>query len=383
MIDINQQWAGSPGGFVKQWSAEDLATRNVSASTSKTAERTAERTAPPPPSRLFATMLYPDCDAGDPTQNGWWYDESSHTVRFDNITTTTTASATTAADTSTTTTTAAATTTTTITTTTCLDAGDGRRGALELRPCDGSAGQQFECEDTDNEGRVDERERRTSDDSTEQREGQNNERTCRLVTAPVATSSTLSSFSAALCVDANDWSGVNVFLQECITLHFGSSQVFTIATSSSSTSSSTSTLHSTGLLSSLQDDFSGGGLRRCIAALSTPTTANATGTPEEHATEAKAIQLWGKPQPGGALAVLLLNMQPHGSASVVVDIDLALDLKLEMGGGGGGTGRVRDVWAHADERLGGKTWTGRNTLAVTVNAHDSRMFVITPPSPPT
>ena len=96
--------------------------------------------------------------------------------------------------------------------------------------------------------------------------------------------------------------------------------------------------------------------RRCIEAM--PSVTNAT--IEAH--------LWAKPQPGGAMAVFLLNSLPH---EVEFTIHLQNDLKLpsmfEY--------TVRDVWEHADLAA---IPPGGQLTSDSVPSHDSRLYVLTP-----
>ena len=203
----------------------------------------------------------------------------------------------------------------------CLDAGPGRRGA---------PGQKF---------------------STTMEHGDG----IRLV-ANVTDGAT----QRSMCVDSNDWSGINTFLAECTDLHFGCSQVFTFEKS--------------GLLSSKQSDFAGP-LRRCIGALPNghgncwarpPPDGDPQSLNEPNVQRAKLLQLWEKPQPDGSLAILLLNMQASGNTTV--QLSFATDLHLP------GSFVVRDIWAHMD-LVGGEAQTNRS---VVVPARDSRMFMLRP-----
>lgn len=282
VLNISQHFAGHPGRLVKQWTPTD-----------------APRSSEGDPAQLYATMLYADCDAHDVNQTGWSWDQETSAVRY-----------------------------TLREESLCLDAGPGRRGALELRACDQTPGQAFAA--------------------TMHGHG------VRLVT-----NTTERGVRRSMCVDANDWSGVNVFLAECTDLHFGSSQVFTIEES--------------GLLSSLQSDFSGL-IRRCVGALPNghggrwvkpPPDGDPQQLNEPNAARAKLMQLWAKPLPGGSLAILLLNMMASGVESVT--LDFASDLELH------GSFFVRDVWAHKDIGSG-----AQRNLSVNVPARDSHMFVLQP-----
>jgi len=93
-----------------------------------------------------------------------------------------------------------------------------------------------------------------------------------------------------------------------------------------------------------------------------------------------AIQLWAKPQPGGAVAVLVIN----ADASSVSGVEFAVTLS-ELGfQGGSGSVLVRDIWRRQDM---GKV-TGR--LIGRVNARDSAFMLLSqlpdddppPPIPP-
>ena len=76
------------------------------------------------------------------------------------------------------------------------------------------------------------------------------------------------------------------------------------------------------------------------------------------------MQLWVKPQPGGALALLALNMQP-ANRSARVAVDFSADLNLST------PAATRDVWRRVD--LG-----PRASLDVVVPALDSAFFLLTP-----
>ena len=263
------------------------------------------------PEQLYATMIYSGCDPHDGNQTGWSWDAEAMAVK--NL----------IADKQ------------SIGGTLCLDAGEGRRGALELRPCDNtSAGQKFSAQRR-HRGKV------------------------RLIANVTERGGT----TRPMCVDANDWSGVAVFLAECTDLHFGSSQEFAIDSS-------------TGLLSSLQSDFSGP-TRRCIAALPNgfggrfvrpPPDGDPRTLNEPNARRAKLLQLWEKPQPAGASAILLLNMRSGSAGSEMMRVDFAADLNLT------GSFTVRDVYAHTDIDDN----RPRRDLSVVVPARDSRMFVLRP-----
>jgi hypothetical protein len=71
---------------------------------------------------------------------------------------------------------------------------------------------------------------------------------------------------------------------------------------------------------------------------------------------AKLMQLWVKPQPGGSLVILLLNMVGSGVESVIVQLDFA-----------------SDVWARKDIGSG-----AQRNLSVAMQARGIHMFVLRP-----
>ncbi len=74
-------------------------------------------------------------------------------------------------------------------------------------------------------------------------------------------------------------------------------------------------------------------------------------------------EVWAKPLPGGAAAVLILNHDNAGEAAAVA-VPLAAVPGLVCGAAGGPCA-VRDVWAHADNG------TATGELQALVPAHDS------------
>ena len=76
-------------------------------------------------------------------------------------------------------------------------------------------------------------------------------------------------------------------------------------------------------------------------------------------------QVWSKPLPGGAAAVLLVN---NGRETADVTVELAM---LGVACAAGGTCRARDLWGHED--LGAVA--GGSFTAKGLTPHDS-MFVV-------
>ena len=122
-----------------------------------------------------------------------------------------------------------------------------------------------------------------------------------------------------------------------------------------------------------------------------PTFPDPTGKPERHAEQAQPLQLWVKPQPHGAHAILLLNMLHNETVDILVDFaalgfgtagpgtsgNAGTRTRTRTGGTGtGGTGRgsaafaVRDVWRHEDMGVS-------SSLTVSVPGYDSRMYLLT------
>lgn len=99
--------------------------------------------------------------------------------------------------------------------------------------------------------------------------------------------------------------------------------------------------------------------QHCLAYKSTPPSGG-SGT---------ILQLWAKPQPHGAVAVLILNSDTPNQASSnhTVTFDLK-SLNLTSS-----TVAVRDIWNHADL---GKATTSFTTDAIP--GHDSRFYLLTP-----
>ena len=81
-------------------------------------------------------------------------------------------------------------------------------------------------------------------------------------------------------------------------------------------------------------------------------------------TGGEALQLWAKKQPGGAVAVFLLN---NHQSNTYTDVPVPLE---ELGLSG--TAKVRDIWARTDNG------TASGALALTIPPHDSRFVLLTP-----
>jgi hypothetical protein len=85
-----------------------------------------------------------------------------------------------------------------------------------------------------------------------------------------------------------------------------------------------------------------------------------------------AWQVWSKPLPGGAAALLLLN---HGPAPIAnVSVDLSSVTGLDCGYDNKGACQVRDLWAHA----AAGSAQGGSLLFPATGSHDSTFFVLTP-----
>ena len=78
-----------------------------------------------------------------------------------------------------------------------------------------------------------------------------------------------------------------------------------------------------------------------------------------------AGQLWCKPQPLGALAVLLINYGGQAIKSFSVPLEATLNLTAT-------SYRVRDVWAHADVGV------AKGNLTLTVDPYDAAFVVLSP-----
>jgi len=86
------------------------------------------------------------------------------------------------------------------------------------------------------------------------------------------------------------------------------------------------------------------------------------------------LQLWAKPQPQFAVAIVLLNRAGIGAASVTVDVELRALPGLLLGPSG--RARVRDIWEHRDlEAVDG-------VLSVSVPAGDSRFLYLSAEATP-
>jgi hypothetical protein len=79
-----------------------------------------------------------------------------------------------------------------------------------------------------------------------------------------------------------------------------------------------------------------------------------------------ALMLWAKPQPGGAVAVLLVNNHPSIAYSNV-KVELA-----EVGLDAAHTVAVRDIWSHTDRA----DVTG--SMELSVPSRDSVFVLLTP-----
>jgi hypothetical protein len=166
VLAVNQNYVGDAGHFVTSWKHPSLPSSSMSTGA------------------LWAQMLYPDCDPNDPQQVKWSYDSSAHAVKYRDL---------------------------------CLDRADSINH-LQLKPCDGSVAQKFNC---------------TMNATT---------KTCK-VRAIAPPNPANSSSSMELCMNANDWNWNNVYMDECGHQHYHTTQDFTF--------------HSNGLLSSVQADFAG------------------------------------------------------------------------------------------------------------------------------
>lgn len=88
----------------------------------------------------------------------------------------------------------------------------------------------------------------------------------------------------------------------------------------------------------------------------------------------EALMLWAKPQPGGAVAVFLVNNHP---TATYADVEFSVE-EVGGGGGGGGSGKelaVHDVWNHKDL---GRSVNGR--VFVTIPPRDSALLLLSPPT---
>jgi hypothetical protein len=172
---------------------------------------------------------------------------------------------------------------------------------------------------------------------------------------------------------AQDWNAANVFLAPCSGIGSYSSQLFSFDGGGGSPGQASASARG-GLLSSLHLDFWRTGLvRHCIGTTTTPTWPDA-GKPERHAQPALPLQLWVKPQPHGAVAILLLNMA-RGSESQSVTVDFA-ELNLTAASDAPTAEpavrfAIRDVWQHADAGVASE-------LTVEISGYDSRMYLLTP-----
>ena len=81
----------------------------------------------------------------------------------------------------------------------------------------------------------------------------------------------------------------------------------------------------------------------------------------------EALMLWAKPQPGGAVAVFLLNNHP---TNTYAEVEFTAN---EVGVQGKGEVTIRDVWKQEDV---GKSANGRVTLSLP--PRDSALVMLTP-----
>jgi hypothetical protein len=81
-----------------------------------------------------------------------------------------------------------------------------------------------------------------------------------------------------------------------------------------------------------------------------------------------ALMLWAKPQPGGAVAILLVNNHP---TITYTDVEISAS---EVGIEAGKEVSVRDIWRRADA---GKSKGG--DVQLTVPPRDSVFLLLTPP----
>ena len=78
------------------------------------------------------------------------------------------------------------------------------------------------------------------------------------------------------------------------------------------------------------------------------------------------VQTWVKPQPGGAMAVLMVNSNTTAAAKVRLQLS-ALNMTA-------GKVRVRDIWAHSDNG------TASGVLEAEVPPADSHFLLLRPAS---
>ena len=92
----------------------------------------------------------------------------------------------------------------------------------------------------------------------------------------------------------------------------------------------------------------------------------------------EALQLWAKPQPGGAVAILVINV----AANIGLDFEVSL---AELGLPSTSTVSVRDIWQHQDLGHGpiddlDRRFSG--TVQGHVNARDSAFLLLRPLASP-
>ena len=86
------------------------------------------------------------------------------------------------------------------------------------------------------------------------------------------------------------------------------------------------------------------------------------------------MQLWAKPQPAGAVAVLILNNGAPGSANTTATFTLD-EIRFEGTAGGS----VLDIWADKTMPLAANA---RSFTSDAFGPHDSRFYLIKPSSSP-
>ena len=72
------------------------------------------------------------------------------------------------------------------------------------------------------------------------------------------------------------------------------------------------------------------------------------GSPSRWNAPLETMQVWCKPQPGGALAVLVVNAGAHEQPYSIGLDEIVMPGGAHFGAGTGGTVRVRDLWARRD-----------------------------------
>jgi len=97
-------------------------------------------------------------------------------------------------------------------------------------------------------------------------------------------------------------------------------------------------------------------------------TAKATPPPHGGGGGGDTLQIWAKPQPNGATAVLLLNNADPSAPNVTVSFTFA-----EVGFGGGSGSKVLDIWAGTTADA-----TGSGYTSDAFGGHDARFYLLTP-----